>query len=371
MRKQAWVAAVLTGLSVLAGCLPIELDVAPDGSVAVPRGEGFYALSADGSGKLLFKGEGSPVFAAYAPHGKQLLAVTQDQGGGMMGAAFKLTLVDLAQGKSRLLASMQNVTYAAWSPDGKWIAVSRLSEEQRGGIEQNLPELHLIDVASGMSKPLAPAAPVNMLHRWLPDSSALIAFVIKSQNQENNTYVGELSKIAVADGAIQPLAAVVGEQGVFFDVSPDGRKVMFTAKGAGAVGQEVAAMEEVTLSELDIASGAIRAVRPEARFAIYSPKGGRLLLGFAHEQGVLKLEVADATGANAVEVALDAAGEAGGMGESATIYPAWRDEDTVLYLASRAVYGAAGKNLHLMTVSHDGKTRANHQASLDAAANRQ
>ena len=53
--------------------------------------------------------------------------------------------------------------------------------------------------------------------------------------------------------------------------------------------------------------------------------------------------------------------------DGAYVYPGWIDDDTVHFLASRPVYGTAGKNLTLITVGADGKGRKDLQTTIDSA----
>ena len=57
------------------------------------------------------------------------------------------------------------------------------------------------------------------------------------------------------------------------------------------------------------------------------------------------------------------------MGQT-KIHPGWLDENTVCYIAKRAVYGTAGENLELATVGADGKGRKSHQVAIDLEAGR-
>ena len=50
-------------------------------------------------------------------------------------------------------------------------------------------------------------------------------------------------------------------------------------------------------------------------------------------------------------IATDAAANSGGSMDAADIYPTWLDDDTVLYLRLRAVYGTACKNFELVAVN--------------------
>ncbi len=381
--------ALLT-VVILTGCLPIELEVGPDGRTVIPREEGFFALAADGKeASLLYRpADGEPVFARFFPDGKQLLAISKVQGQGM-GVGHLLERVNLADGSAKKLVTTSNVTYALISPDGKTVSYTRLADEQKPGFEKNLPELRIIDVATGTDTALLPTASVAVLHRWFADAKSIFAFVIdepvvieEGQQRGGDLYHGRLVRISVPDGKITPLAQVIGSNDTFFDVAPNDAKALFTAMAAGKVGDKLTPGEAPVLHELTIATGELRRIEGNFRYAIYSPDGKHVLtigtddsdqgpgprMGGMGGSDRLKLTVTDASLGNPVVVARDAMAQAGGMMGSASIYPAWQGNDTVLYIAGRHVYGNTATNYMLTRVSTDAKTRAILQPVIDTAA---
>jgi len=352
---------------VLAGCFPIELDVSKDGRVLIARQEGFFALdTATGEvAKLAGAAGGKPAFALWAPDGKSFVAVTEGEGA-MMGTAHTFTLISPATGSSRVLLSVSNATYAQLSPDGKRLAVTRMADQSREPLDEQLPELHIVNVAEGTGKVIA--TNISVLNRWVPDAASLLVFQIQAKEADN--YRGTLSAVAASSGEAKVLPDAIGTKDVFFDLSPDGNKVLFTAMAAAPAGQKPgAASDEESLFLLDIDSGLVRRVSGAVSYAIWSPAGTKVLLGTGAEDGLLTLMVADADLGTSKKIAADGADEVGGgLGASATVYPAWLNDDTVVYLARRAVYGTAGKNLELVTIGADGQGRKVLQARVDAAA---
>jgi dipeptidyl aminopeptidase/acylaminoacyl peptidase len=360
MMRQAGV--VLVAALLMTGCFPIELDVSRDGRILIPRQEGFFALDVT-KGKMvklynLFGGR--PVFARYSPSGKVILAVTEGEGK-LMGKSHVLTLVTLSAGTSRVLFTGSNATYARWSPDGQHVSVSRIAEQKKPPLEENLPETTVITVKGGYAKLLA--SNTSAMHRWFPNSKALLIFQI--QKKEKNVYQGTLSAVEIASGMSMPMASVLGSQNVFFDLSPDGKSVLFTAKAAGPPGATLKAGKE-RLFELNIPKGSIRAVKEKVEYAIWSPRGNRVLLGTDEKNGILSLQVADKGLTQFRRIASDAASKVNeGIGFQTSIYAGWVGEGTVFYLAKASVYGTAGKNLALVTVDTDGTNRRSHQATIE------
>ena len=217
MRRLVFVLA-LCGL--LVGCLPIELSVSPDGRVLIPRYEGFFVLD-PASGEVhraLDDRYGKPMFAVWSPDGKSFVAVSEgdapegeeDNGGPMagmgdiaidgddmdaealaqhmqmmmeqmmaqmgmgMGPSMNLTLVVPAKVQASHLMNTSGVTYLLWGVDENLISLTRLAGEAVEPLEENMPELVVVDVTTRQVKQLA--SNVSVLHRWFPDGSAVLTF---------------------------------------------------------------------------------------------------------------------------------------------------------------------------------------------------
>jgi Tol biopolymer transport system component len=353
------IAATLVAL-LLASCFPVELHVSRDGRILIPREEGVFTIDAR-SGKvvnLYAPKAGVPVFARFAPDGKRILAVVQ--AGDKMPPSHKYNVVSPG-GKAKTLFKGPSGTYARWCPDGKRIALTRVASDAVKPLEDEMPELHVV-LLDGKDKRLA--RNVSASFRWFPDGKSILSFHVTSKDKKTDLFTGALVKVDAASGKMTPLAAVTGSRNVFFDLSADGKQVVFTANVAGAVGTKLKPREEASLFLLDVAAKSIRPLKAEAAYAIWSPDGKQLLLGVEGENS-LKLQVADPALKKRTTVATDAAGEAG---EGVRAYPAWVNNKTICYLTRRAAFGTAGKNIYLVTVGTDGKGRKMLQSQIDAAA---
>jgi len=363
--------AATVGLVALTGCLPIELDVTDDGKVLVPRGEGFYAYDpATGKATQLYDTNTSPAFAIDLPGDAGFVAVSQTDDGGM-GMNLNVERIDAA-GKAKSITSASNITYAQVSRDGKRLSLTRLADQQSEGFDQNLPELSVVSTGGGAVTKLV--SNVGITHRWMPDSKSMVALKLDEKDNENNQYTGRIVTVDADSGKLTDMASVIGPQGVYLDLSPDGKKVLFTAHVAGKAGANLVPpggenqQPPLKLFELDLSSGDVKEAWPEAQFGIYSPKQTKVLVGGTGRNGMRELTVTNAKFVGQTVVANDAAEEVGGMGATTSVYPSWFDDDTVLYLANQPVYGTAGKNLMLTTVKANGSQRTSHQARIDAAA---
>lgn len=365
-----WKRSVLAAMvlsCLLCGCLPLELSFSPTGTVAIPREEGFFAYdTTKGSVQALYFPAGEKAaFAQYSPDGKQLMLISTGKSEGM-GKGFVVETMPVGGGERRKIFSGTNLTYARWSPDGQSIAITKMADSSVAPVEENLPELFVVNLADGSSKKLL--ANTSIIQRWFRDSKHILAVQITGKDKEKGDYLGQVVQVDLANGKTKPLASLIGPNKIFFDISPDNTSVLFTAIKAGKATDKLnpAGAKESHLQVLDLATGIVRSLKIKAEYAIYSPKGGHVLVGTSGENNLLKLEVYDAAMAHGVAVANDAGKQAGDGPDSVSIYPGWMNEEIAFYLRVRANYGLNGKTLQLVTVDVQGKNRKNHQPMIES-----
>ncbi len=356
---------LLLPLLLLAGCFPIELDVR-DGRLLIPREEGFFVFDPPSGQATKVAGaeDGKPVFARFAPDGKEVLTVVKTGGFN----EFRFLIRPLSGGKAREVYKAENTAYVLYSPDGANLGVVQMSEKEDPQFKNKVPEFYLVPAKGGPTKRLAEK--VGVLFRWFGDSRRVLLFELVKADEQSR-YHGKVSVLDVTTGKATPLAAAVVPQTFFLDLAPDGKKALFTAYEADKPGAELGKSKEfdTRLFELDVAAGGLRTIDKKASFAIYSRDGKQVLLGtppegFSFE--TVKLEVADAGLTKFTTVAGDAY-KAMSLGGGAT-FPSWLDDKTVFYFVQRAVYGTEGKSLHLMTVGADGRGRRDLQPRIDTEA---
>lgn len=365
-------AILLTLLAVAAGCMPVELSVSKEGKVLVPRQEGFYVFDvATGQATAITKGseKEQPAFGVFATDAKSVVTATK------AGGRIRIDTITLADKVSKTLCKESNVIYLRLSPDGKTVSINRLADKAVKPFEKkNLPELILVDVATKTRT--VPAANVSAIHRWFPDSKHILTFRILSKHKDKDEYTGQLVKMDPTGKTVTPLAEVLGADKIFFDLSPDGKSVLFTALAAAKVGAEVPkeAKGKLQLFALDIPTGVVQTVKNKAgyplssvKYAIYSPDGKAVLMGIKESNSQMDLHVGDSKLAKTRKVASDAAEQAGGSMGAVEIYPCWFDNDTFLYLRLRTVYGTQGQNLQLTSIDAPGKNVQNLQPALEQA----
>ncbi|NCC49994.1 MAG: hypothetical protein EOM20_02140 [Spartobacteria bacterium] len=372
--RATWIILLL--LVILAGCLPIELSVSPNGQkVLIPRQEGYfsYDFGYEKIRLLYAPPEGKPAFALYAPDEKSILTASQVGSGMMRGVGFKLSIIGLKDKETNIkdLFDVTNLTYLQWSRDKQYISYTRISDSITPPMEENLPELYVVKIEGVNRRKID--ANNSILHRWFSNSEALLA--IRLTAKTNDMYQGALVKYDLSDKGSEPevLAELICGNNMFLDLSPDDNVALLTAFHAVPTGQSPILPElsqpKQELYRIDIKEKTVTPSNREARYALFSPKGDRILVGAGQEDRA-DIDITDLSFSSYKRMATDAAVAVGeSFTDSTSIYPCWVNNDTFLYLAKHAVYGTAGANLQLVEMNVKTGDAKNLQATIDRGVN--
>ena len=344
-----------------AGCVPVDLQVNSKGELIIPREEGFFRYDPAGGKVVLLPDPppGKPVCARLTSSGTEVLLVTKTREPGEFRDVFRCELVPMAGGKGRTLYRSREVGNVQFSPDGAQLAVIRFEGDQG--------ELLVVDVKTGEARSVLKK--VGPFVRWFSDSKRLVVFQI--EGQKNFKPVGNIATCEAASGKTTPLAAVLAEKTSSLDLSPDNRKVLFSAGAAGKVGTQLAPDKDLRthLFEVDLAGGEVRSVQTQAIHVRYSPGGKKVLLTRRAERAflgtTLELVVADAGLTSLKTIASDTFGQFISLGLEHERLPGWLDDDRLFYFTERMVFGAAGKALHMVLIGADGANRKFVQPDID------
>lgn len=369
----------------VSGCFPIELDVNDKGELLIYRTEGFFVFNPETkkTTAVTGPGENEPVFARFVPGGKgdgkgdgkggskEILTVARSPRG-----EFEFDIVSIADGKARPLYTTRNEScYARFSPDGRYLAVTKMAERTRddgsGNFQNPTPELVVIDVKKGTHKKFADLR-VHAFLRWFQDSQRLLVLTLERQDKEGKIY-GHLSVVDARTGTATPIVSLAGDNRAAFDLSPGNKKALLITRAVGPADKMPALdrndFEPPAVHEIDLGAKTFRNLGVKSDFAIYSPSGKKVLLTAESKRFSLdkkNLLVADEDCGNAVQVADDFGQTfAAGGGTDGLKIPGWRNDNSLFYLVSRTTYGKAERSAWLKTIAVDGSAPAVVQPYLD------
>ncbi|MFH1909398.1 MAG: hypothetical protein ABIL11_18795, partial [Chloroflexota bacterium] len=157
-----------------------------------------YISNLDGSGEqALVFGNGS-----LSPDGQKLVYSDENN---------RLLVLDIASGQKTPLTDGMS---PFWSPDGSWIAFSRITDK---GVN-----IYVLNVYKGSPRALTDATDNPTLAGWMPDSKKVIV-----------TTVRQAQSIEIASGETQNLMETQIENYSNVSISPDGIWIAFADKVIG------------------------------------------------------------------------------------------------------------------------------------------
>jgi dipeptidyl aminopeptidase/acylaminoacyl peptidase len=344
-----------------AGCIPVDLEVNSKGEMIIPREDGFFRFH-PGTGQVTqIQGgpPGQPVGARFNPSGTEVLLVAKGRDEKTFEDSFRCDLLPLGGGKGRTVYKAANVGNLQFSPDGTQLAVVRYENDEA--------QLLVVDVKSGEARLLLKK--VGHFVRWFTDSKRLVVFRVESK--KDSVFRGEIATCEAVNGKLTSLAALLARKESTLDLSPDNRKILFSANQAGPAGSQLTPDEErrTNLFELDVAGREVRSLSTQAGYVRYSPGGKKVLLTRRSENHSLgtsqELVVADAALGSFKAIASDSFTPIISFSMDAECFPGWLDEERLFYFTERMVFGLDGKALHLVLIGADGSNKKFVQPALD------
>lgn len=250
----------------MTGCFPIDLDVNAQGELLIPRQEGFFVYQPlTGKASLVKEaGDGKPLFGRFSADGSQVLLIDQKTEG--FDKKYRFQIMPIKEGKPRIVYETDKASLnVLFAPDGSQLLVV---QEGRRYTDDDLPTLHVLDVATGKARFLVKNAAPQV--RWFADSKRLLLCQITEKGKEQSHH-GRVCILDVAKGTTTPLFDVLGDQTwSCLDFSPDRSKILLTCLEAGPVESKEKLKakygQKSRLFEYDIAKKKLRLVtyRPPA-----------------------------------------------------------------------------------------------------------
>lgn len=196
---------------------------------------------AAGSGRQLTMAKKSSLQPAFSPDGKWLAFISD------RSDTRQLYRLSLEGGEAEALTSgAEGVTAFAWAPDGARIAYTmtepvtaamkerteKYGEYTHEDHDARMAQLHVLDVATKVTRPLTSGAFVVGAFDWSPDG-ARIAFDHRVNSDAGQSGTADISVVQVASGAV---TALVIQDGPDSNPkwSPDGRQIAFQSAMAKA-----------------------------------------------------------------------------------------------------------------------------------------
>jgi len=375
MKFRCSILLLLTAVFVISGCFPSTVSVAPDGRIALPRGDGIYVMDlASGRSSRLYEASDGrePSWVQWSPKGDELLYVVKND-------IYKAS----SDGRNvrNLCKSESTMGFCLWSPDALMISYTELSpfsietddttgkaagKDDTGLKGEQLPRLTVLDAETGKVKWRVPN--IFFVHRWMPDSKSIAVFHILKKDKETGFYEGEIARLQISDGKLHPIAYTTASES-WLDVSSNGESIYFSALNASISREALKTAGKENRNRLFRLSlkGEKAALSDIGTATVFfaSPDSKRLMLARQGDKGT-ELIVCDASGGNEKVITSDAAIATTDM-SGGKILPLWLNNDEIMYWRSITVLAPGGKSLTAFVGKADGSKTTRIQNTIDQA----
>lgn len=367
LRQLMILTVLLFSAFLISGCFPSTVSVAPDGTIAIARGEGIFLIDLkEGNAKQIYESENGkpPSWVQWSQKGKNLLYI--------VGNNIYVTSPDGVSKTNNIYQASNNMGYCQWSPDEKWISISELehsvfeeskeedkgnnkSKEETGLEKESLPKLIIIDSSNGKIK--NELKNISFIHKWVQDSKSVIAFHITKKDKETGSFSGEISQFKIDDGSITPLVYVKSVE-PWLDASLSGNNIFFTAQVAEvnkAKRDEEKTTKETThklyrftLNKKD----SLKLITSPASLVFVSPNSKNIMISRQAQDGAeLVLMDQDGNGERMLTQEIATASTEMGGGK---ILPVWLNDQEIMYWRYFTILSPDGKALTTCTIKLDG-----------------
>ena len=350
---------------VIISCEPISVSVNSNGDVAFTRNEGVFYININ-SGKVdtLDWNYGSPtipIIVRWSPDGKTAALTVKDNKDSQNTSVY---LIDKSGNKRKLYSISKIITQMEWSTDGKYLTIAQAGEDTN----INVADIVLISAADAMSKTIVENC--GDVHKWLNENSIVFMKINKKNENNGDIFLGELSIYKTEFHNSQSLIKVFIPRTGGIDCSPASGQIAFTAIDTtdenGDFAENMTA--DAYLYLYDIKEKKLNKWTDDViNFTEYSPDGNNILVKVKDKENysAINLGYIDMKDNLLKLLVKNITDTVSASSTSVQAYPAWLDNQSVLYWRSSNNYGSSGEYLQLMSINISSLKKKNHQVTID------
>jgi hypothetical protein len=354
---------IIVFLFILFGCEPISLSINSKGEIAFARSEGVFFVDLKKQKlDVLDWNYGQPtvpVIVRWSPK-EDVVACTVKENKDSSNTS--VVLIDKKGNKKQIYSVAKIITQMEWSTDGSYISVAQAGEDT----DMSVADLALISVKDGMSKVFAKNT--GDIHKWVDGKALIFIKVLKKNKNNSDILLGELIKYTADSGKSEALTKVfVSKSAGSIDIFKN--DIAFIAIDAGNKLNDFP--ENMTsdtycfiYNQKSPNIGRISGNR--INYAVYSPDGAKLLIKYKEEGSYnSSLGVIDA-GSKAIKMLSEKSLDTVSVNSSTVqVYPAWLDNNNVLFFIMLNTYGSSGQSIQLMSENINDLKITNNQLFID------
>ncbi|MBN2547184.1 MAG: hypothetical protein JXB50_15385 [Spirochaetes bacterium] len=364
--------AALLFIFLFFSCEPISVSINSKGDIAFARNEGVFYFNTK-SMKLTmldwnYGNETIPIIVRWAPN-ESMLACTVKLGKNNQNN--EVYLIDLSGKKNKIYSVDKVISQMEWSPDSKYISLAQVGQDT----DMAVADLVLINVTDGMSKIIV--SNTGDVHRWL-DNSKIVFMKIAEKNKNNSDILkGELSVYDYkTQNTEKKLNTIVSKTGGL-DLEANKKDIVFSAIDVNA--EKQLDFAENMKSDMfayiyNLSNNKFEKLSDNIiNFIKYSPDGSKILIKNRSPNdysGNMNLGYVNMKDKKIKNIITNVTDTVSSNSQNIQVYPAWLDNNNVVYIQSINSYGSNGQSLQLMSAGiNDGKKK-NYQPVIETEINK-
>jgi len=350
-------------------CEPLSVSVNKEGEIAFTRREGIFYFNYR-TGKLTsvlwnYGKEAVPVIARWDPPG-ELLAVTLKDSKDSQNTS--ILIINKKGEITKVYSSANIITQLEWSPDMKYISFAQSGKNTETGVA----DLGFVSIKDGLSKIFIDDA--GDVHKWMDNGNIVFVKINKKNPDNTDIFSGELSAYSIEKQAIERYVKVMVSKTGSLDYSASRAEVAITAITLGDK-EEYFTKDMKSNTYLYLYSlknkKNIKPFETFVNFAAYSPDSEKLLIKTKKEASDIYdlnyFRISTKENVGLIKNTVDTV-SAGSV--SVQAYPAWLNNNIVLYWRISKNYGSNGESLNLMEINLSTMKKQNFQPFIDLEINK-
>jgi hypothetical protein len=227
---------------------------------------------------------------------------------------------------------------------------------------ESIPNLKIMEVETGLTK--TTFKNIISVHKWTSDSKSLIGFHVTGKDKDNSLYSGEIGKLRIEDGSINPFIYIKSNDEVWLDMSSSGNDIFFTAQEADINKIKRDDEKVVTTSPHKLykysfnKKDPLRIISPSADIVCCCPNSKNLAIVRTRQDGMgvgYELVLMDMDGNNEKILTKEIDLKTTDISSKSMFVPVWVNDEEILYWKYALTLAPGGNSLITRSIKLNGE----------------
>lgn len=345
---------------IFTGCEPVSVSINSKGDIAFTRETGvfFYNIENNQIKTLYWNYPNSsmPVIVRWSQD-EEKLAFTMKEN--KSSQETKVYIIDKNGNNMQEIATVSNVVLQLeWSPDGNYLSYALPGADT----DMSVADIGLISLKNNENKIIIRNS--SDVHKWYNNN--IVFMSVKEKNADNSSILkGDLSIYDVNKKESKFIVGAIINSSGYLDCSKKG-DIVFTAYDCG---EKIEFKDDYYYAYsflLNISKPSVirKITSKNTFFNVFSSSGNSILL-VTEESSIYSLNIYNMDNQSINMICKDITFKISTGGADVSLYPAWYDNNNILFFKNISIYGSNGTSLSLMSIGKNGTNLINLQPTIE------